>query len=220
MLNFDQGRIDFLNPAAPADKSWGERIPLVRDSYGLLWVSVSIGENQPVPFLIDMGWRRTGTLDNATASALLAAGAFRTTGTTQIVDQSGRRSVPIGRLSQLSVGTFRNSGLQFSVGRYNALGLNYLRRYRVTIDYPGQCLFLAGGRRLTDPDRGSMSGLLFLYQSDRVVVSFADEKGPAYAAGVRANDIRAQHRRPADGGNDVGCCPARFSGRPRERRST
>ena len=111
------------------------------------------------------------------------------TGTTEIVDSSGRRSAPIGRLSQLSVGPFRSANLQFSTGMHNILGLNYLRRYRVTIDYSRQRLHLAEGRRFAGPDRGSMSGLLFLFQSDRVVIKWVDEKGPAYAAGVRAKDI-------------------------------
>jgi hypothetical protein len=189
VMDFDRGRIDFLDPSTTTDKSWGEGIPFVRDSYGLIWVQVTVGEKHTARFLIDTGWRRTGTLDKATSSALEASGEFRTTGTTEIVDGSGRRSTPIGRLSQLSVGAFRSTNLQFSTGMHNILGLNYLRRYRVTIDYSRQRLHLAEGKRFADPDRGSMSGLLFLFQSDRIVIKWVDEKGPAYAAGVRAKDI-------------------------------
>jgi len=188
-IDFDRGRIEFLDPRAAGDRpDWGDPIPLSRDAHGLTWVTVTVGAGQTARFVIDTGWRRTGSLDAATAAALAASGDFRKTGATELVDQAGRRAAVLGRLAHASLGSFRSENLQFSVGNYNILGLNYLRRFGVVFDYAGQRLYLTAGKRFAEPDRGSMSGLLFRFRPAEVVVTFADENGPAYAAGVRAGD--------------------------------
>jgi S1-C subfamily serine protease len=74
-------------------------------------------------------------------------------------------------------------------GRENRLGLGYLRRYRVTIDFPHQRLLLAQGNQFADSDRDPICGLSFLFKPNRLEVMAVDEKGPARAAGILAKDV-------------------------------
>jgi hypothetical protein len=67
--------------------------------------------------------------------------------------------------------------------------LDYLSRYRVTIDFPNQRLYLAKGKHFADYDRGRTTGLNYLFKPRGIVIESVDEEGPAYAAGVRAQDI-------------------------------
>ena len=93
-----------------------------------------------------------------------------------------------GRLKALSIGSHQHQNLQFSEGRSNTLGLDYLRRYRVTLDLAGENIYLAQGKRFAEPDRGPTIGWRLLFKSGRVTIDEVDEKGPAFAAGVRAGD--------------------------------
>ena len=100
----------------------------------------------------------------------------------------GPYSSNVARLSHLSVGPYCHDNLRFSGGPKNILGLGYLSRYRVTIDFPNRKLYLAKGRRFDDYDRGHTTGLHLLYKARGILIESLDEEGPAYA-GVRANDI-------------------------------
>lgn len=102
---------------------------------------------------------------------------------------SGMYSPNVSRLSRLSVGSFSHDNLRFSGGRTNILGLGYMSRYRVTIDFPNQQLYLAKAKHFADYDRGPMTGLALLFKARGIVVESVDEEGPAYAAGLRAKDV-------------------------------
>jgi predicted metalloprotease with PDZ domain len=93
------------------------------------------------------------------------------------------------RLAHFSLGSFRHEQLLFGTGRDNVLGIRYLSRYRITIDFPNKRLYLAKGKHFADRDKGHTCGLLYWFRSGRLAVDAVDEKGPAYAAGARAKDI-------------------------------
>ena len=69
------------------------------------------------------------------------------------------------------------------------LGVRYLRRYRVTFDFPNEHIYLVKGKRFADPDRGKMSGFQYLFKPKGIEVAFVDEKSPASVAGIHAKDI-------------------------------
>jgi C-terminal processing protease CtpA/Prc len=66
----------------------------------------------------------------------------------------------------------------------------------VTIDFPNERLYLAKGKHFADPDRGRTCGIGLLSKQGRLEVVHGrlevvsvDERGPAYAAGLRAKDL-------------------------------
>ncbi|MHB1034811.1 MAG: aspartyl protease family protein [Pirellulales bacterium] len=188
-LDSDLGRVDFLDPSSIPHEEWGERVPFLFGEGGMMWAVPTAGEETQNAFVIDTGFNGTGSLDEATASELAAFNGFRTTGTTESMDLSGAHVAKVGRLSRLSVGSLVHKNLRFTLGTTrNSLGLGYLRRYRITFDFPAGQLYLIRGKRFADPDRGTMCGLSVLFKPNGVIVESVDKNGPAYSAGVRPKD--------------------------------
>jgi hypothetical protein len=189
-LDFDLGHVRFLNSAATPDESWGERIPMALGAVGLPQVLVAFGGNLQVPFVLDSGDFGTisGRIDASLFARLAESRRLRIVGTCSSAGLRGLYRLPVGRVGALDVGSIRHEKLLFSEGNGNALGLNYLRRYRAIFDFPGAKLYLAKGKRFDERDRGSLSGLSLLYRPGNVLVEDVNERGAGYAAGVRTGD--------------------------------
>jgi hypothetical protein len=191
VFDFDEGRLNVLKPDSVRDRNrtWGEYIPFVYDLNGIPCILVAVGKDARAPFKLDTGCRGTGTIDATLFASLSAAGELRISEPTESITLGGIHRSRVGWLAILGIGPYRHENLRLGEARYSTLGLEYLRRYRVTLDFPGESLFLAKGKRFTKQDRGPMVGWCLLYKSSRVVVNSIDEKSPAFAAGVRVNDI-------------------------------
>lgn len=188
-IDFDEGRLDILPPETEKNPQWGEGIPFVFAKSGSPLLLATVGEKTRTPFLIDTGWAGTGGLNDWLIKRLVSSNEARITGDNEGVDVSGRCRSRVARLSQLSLGPFRHESLRCSGGNGDNLGLGYLSRYRVTIDFPGKCLYLAKGKRFADHDLGRTCGLGFSFKETGVEVAYVDEKGPAHTAGVRVKDV-------------------------------
>jgi hypothetical protein len=188
-IDFDRGRFDILPPGTQRDPKWGERMRFEYGTEGEMLVLATVGGNTLVAFTVDTGNAGTGNLEGAFITRLVGAHEARVTGDEKAVTVSGIRSAGAARLSHFSLGSFRHENLRFMGGKQNVLGLNYLSRYRVTIDFPNQRLYLAKGKRFADHDRGSTSGLFCFFRAGGLEIESADEKGPAHAAGLRAKDV-------------------------------
>jgi hypothetical protein len=188
VIDFDEGRLDILSPAAPRDPKWGECLPFLYDRGGTMCIMATVGKNFRVLFKLDTGETGTGSLDSAFLAGLIELQQARITGDTEAVVLSGTRTFPVARLSHLSVASFRHENLRFTSSRTSSLGLSYLSRYRVTIDFPNERLYLAKGKRFAVADRGHTCGVRFAFKPGRIEVVSVDEKGAAHAAGLRAKD--------------------------------
>lgn len=68
------------------------------------------------------------------------------------------------------------------------LGLAFLRRHVVTIDFPKKLLYLQPGEHFRDADEADMSGLHLLREGQRTFVYAVNESSPAGEAGVDPGD--------------------------------
>ena len=188
-FDFDDARLDFLAPGTARDPAWGECIPFVYGDAGAMCVMVKVGVDIRALFLIDTAHRRMGNLKELLFSRLVALHEIRLTGDTIALTLSGEISSREGRLSQLSLGSFQHQNLRFASGKRNVLGLQYFRSFRLTIDFPNGRLFLAKGRQFAGRDPGPMCGITVLFRAGQIEIKSTDEKGPAYAAGLRPKDV-------------------------------
>ena len=74
-------------------------------------------------------------------------------------------------------------------GYRNVLGLEYLDRYRVTIDFPKERIYLAKARQFASPERGDTCGLRYPFRMNRLEIQSVNGKSPADTAGARAKDV-------------------------------
>ena len=190
-IDFDNGRLDFLSPGTEPTSEWGERMAFAYTENGTPYFPARVGKDGPVFFLaLDTGSPTTADLEEWEFSRLVELGHLRFSGRRMAGDLQNVFFSRVGRASQFRIGSFVHENLRLESRRHqNAIGLDYLRRFRVTIDFPRKGLYLAKSRRFAEVDRGSMCGASFLFKPDKVVVDFVDEKSPAYAGGVRAKDV-------------------------------
>lgn len=188
-IDFDEGRIDFLQPGMAKQPAWGESVPCSLDADGSLHIYAKVGKDVETSFIVDTGHAGTGDIEKAFLTRLVNLHEARITGNSRQMTAFGLSSSLVTRLSSLSIGSFQHDNLRFSGGHDNLLGLGYLSRYRLTIDFPNERLYLAKGRQFADRDSGNTCGLFPLFKARGIEVESVDEKGPAYAAGVRTNDI-------------------------------
>jgi hypothetical protein len=188
-IDFDEGRVDFLGPETTSVPGWGECIPVAFDSHGIMCVLATVGKDIQIPFRVDTGMNSSGLLDSALFSRLVRCHELRATGDRKFLELSGIGSEQFGTISHFSLGSFRHQNLRMGSSSQNVIGLGYLSRFRVTIDFPHGQLYLAKGRQFAAPDCGDTCGLAFRFKTGRVEVVFVDQKSPAHSAGAQAGDV-------------------------------
>ncbi len=100
-----------------------------------------------------------------------------------------------GTLAEIEIGSFRHMNLDFGEGRgglsgsVGILGMNFLKRYNVTFDFPGHLMYLRKSNRFDEPELRDSSGLHILAQNGRIVIDAVDQDSPAAKAGIRAHDV-------------------------------
>ena len=188
-IDFDNRHLDFLVPGTARDTGWGECMPFVYGEPGYMFVLATVGKNVPVSMIVDTGFAGTVAFEDSLYSRLVATRDLQITGNEHAVTLSGQRGSRVGRLSQFSVGPFRHENLRLSTGKQNILGLDYLDRYRVTIDFPNQRFYLLKGKHFASRDFGQTCGIGILFKPAGIEVESVDERGPACSSGVRVKDI-------------------------------
>jgi hypothetical protein len=188
-IDFDEGRLDILPSETERSPKWGECILFVYGAGGLMSILAMVDNNVQMPFMVDTGTANTGSIEETLLTRLVNAREARCTGDGKTCDISGMYASRVARLSHFSFHSFQHENLQFTSDKKNILGLKYLSRYLVTIDFPNQRMYLAKGKHFADHDYGRTHGLCFSFKADGLAVEAVDEQSPAYAAGVRAKDV-------------------------------
>src|SRR5690606_22626770 len=102
-------------------------------------------------------------------------------GSFQGVTVAGELHGRSGYVSKLGLGQFANSGIRIDRDALSALGLRFLSRYILRIDFPGRRLFLLPGKRCHTADPIATSGLSVVQIDGKKVVTGVELGGPAAA---------------------------------------
>jgi hypothetical protein len=189
-IDFDEGRLRFIDRTGGLDDSLGQVLTMACDSRGHPYVKGRIFDSIDVDFLIDTGLTGSGELAGQVLGEALRDGV--TIGrTSEILTQtpSGSMRKMIFRADQLSVGSSRYENLVFRPASMSSLGLGFLSRHTVTFDFARGKIGLKEGADFERADEADMSGLHLLLVSNQVFVHSVDVGSPSQEAGVRANDV-------------------------------
>lgn len=141
----------------------GRSIPLTLGPAGTPYISAQpIGIPYAV-FKIDTGMTATGALRSDDFSSLRSAGHVQSIGATvqslagdgKVLDQE------YGPCHEFSLAEFSYKGLVFTSGKSNSLGLGFLRRHRVTLDFVRERAYFEPSRGFAVRDRGDYCGLIY-----------------------------------------------------------
>jgi len=69
------------------------------------------------------------------------------------------------------------------------LGLSYLSRYKVTLDFPNNTLYLQKGKRFSEPDNPDFSGLNLWRIDKHITVHSVEDNSPAKISGIQKDDV-------------------------------
>ncbi|MSR60680.1 MAG: PDZ domain-containing protein [Planctomycetaceae bacterium] len=91
-------------------------------------------------------------------------------------------------VKRLKLGDFEHEQLEFSERRPNAVGLDYLSRFVVTLDFQKNVIYLERGERFGESQRTHKAGLRLARVAVETRIEEVFAGGPAKAAGLQAGD--------------------------------
>jgi len=187
-IDFDKGKLLFLQPMSSQNPSWGKELAICYDSLGSPRIVGDMSDGIKVDFIIDTGDNSTGALNREIFKNILAKKQMKTS-ETLFATAAGTICSRQARIDKFSVGSFEYQDLIFGEGNWSSLGLSFLSRHIVTFDFPNSKVYFKKGKEFNKVDETDMSGLHLLRISNETVVYSVDEGSPAHKAGIRANDI-------------------------------
>lgn len=186
-LDFDQGELRLLDPTTQPDQNWGEKHRIRFDRLGRLKVSGTIQDSTQTSFFID-----TGSEMNNLQSSLFDA-LVRDVSLPVIYEPyhsvSGVRVGRCVRIPKFTLGSTEYHDLLFSEGNTSTLGMPFLYRHLVTLDFRRSKIYLSPGGHNDVMDQCDMSGLHVRRLDGSITVTFVIPKSPAEEGGLQQGDI-------------------------------
>jgi hypothetical protein len=187
-IDFDAGRLSLLRPNG-ARRAGG--LTLARDRMNRPTVTADFRTGAAYPFLID------------TANV----GPISVTVTRQIYDKlvgheddfmpgpsgtnialEGAETCRAGLVRRFRFGGFEHGNLALTDGDFNSIGLYYLSRFVVTLDFPNGVMYLEKGRQFLKRQQFDTAGMRLRRADRRIIVADVSPGEPAQVAGVHVGD--------------------------------
>ncbi|MGD0897975.1 MAG: PDZ domain-containing protein [Thermoguttaceae bacterium] len=197
-IDFDRRRLNVLDPKV-GGRNWGESFRFDYNSSGQIVVAGAVAGNIRESFILDTGCTSTGSLRRSTFDRLADSRRLAIVGLDEVADVARSSSQPVGRVAEFCFGTFRHEKLLFDRSESSKVGLSYLRRFKVTLDFPAKRLYLLRGAHYDEPDLHNSTGLHLIQRDGTTEVAMVDSNSPAEVAGFRPGDevVTIQGRKAA-----------------------
>jgi len=189
-LDFDEGRLKFFTSGSAKQIGLGDAVGISMSNYGCPFVIGKILDKYPCSFLIDTGYPDSGTLSGDVFAKLIDLGKISAITRSATGPDGDSRTTTAARMSELKLGANNYKDLIFERSpRGNILGLDFLSRHVVTLDFPNLQMYLKTGREFEKIDHSDMSGLHLLRKTSGVIVHSVDKESPAATVGIKPGDI-------------------------------
>ena len=211
-LNFDERNIEIIRPNFSFDRvPYDAVIDLIPTPAGVGAIFVEIG-GEKLPFIIDTGDTGSGRVTTKLLEFMIKKNLVSDIASDNSVGISGIHSQRRARIANLKIGSLQYNGLLMSESPQNALGLGFLKRHRVILDYPNKKLFLKKGLLSFTRDREDKSGIKLINDNGVLVIALIDDRGPAAAAGLQKGDIIKRVNDSEVSGSDLSNIRSLFRG--------
>ncbi|WP_425617445.1 PDZ domain-containing protein [Anatilimnocola sp. NA78] len=189
-LDFDHG-VMMLIDADSDEVPSGESIPISFSEAGLPYVQLKVGAHRPAMFMIDTGLISCIRVNTADFNLLSKEPAAINTG---VILKSHDVYDAITFQEQIcypsiSLGKHEVKNVVFADAEQNLIGLPYLCRYRVTLDFKNRKSYWEPSRRFESRDNGDRCGIVYHAQSvGNWTVTSVVPGSLAAAAGITVGD--------------------------------
>jgi membrane-associated protease RseP (regulator of RpoE activity) len=186
-LDFDRGKV-FFQRSVGADA--GDPVPLAFLGSSILpHLSIGIsGSERPVHFRIDTGMLAGGAIRKELAAELARRQGAMQWYEIQATALSGASTRPVWRVEEVRLQNWRHKNQFLREGNANSLGLDYLSRYNITIDFPNGMAYFKKSSRHDHDTKLNVTGIRLSRKDGRTWVHAVAGTSPAEQAGIRAGD--------------------------------
>ncbi len=169
-IDFDRGEIVALNWAAP---SLAKEVELSLTRHNMPLASVDLPSRNSQTLLLDTGFTGIGTLDESLVSELVASGQCSYTGRTNILATFGGWAISLEVQSKsIRLGDVVLKNPTFNAAAANILGLEGLRQFNVTFDFPRGRMYLQPRAKTQNVDTNRLTEM----PMGEMVVDLAENK--------------------------------------------
>jgi membrane-associated protease RseP (regulator of RpoE activity) len=184
-LDCDRGVIA-LRTSLPADA--GEAIPLSFDQSGRPVVPVALAGKRATPFAICTGSLASMLLRPPLFAELRDRDFIRSSNPTIGVTELGDLCAT-GIADEIALGSFVHQNVAVEAFAFDGLGMEFLARYVVTLDFPQRKAYFKPGSAFDRADRLDASGVHFVRREGVVVIDGVKANSPACESGIVVGDV-------------------------------
>jgi hypothetical protein len=188
-IDVDRGQ---LSISRPSDKTFsGARVPIMTRGRGTPMIELSLGASEFAKdqFVVDTGGGMSATMTRHLFNRALGQGESTLVSEGHVMTSSGTTRRPKARLASLTAGPFEVNDIVVGRAIENAVGLHFLSRFILTMDFPHKVMYLEKSHRFAEVDHHDGSGLHLLRMDGKTVVKFVDADSSADRNDIEPNDV-------------------------------
>ena len=187
-IDFDRGQFRFLKGSDP---HMGKRVDLINEQGSVPAFHIDFPRIGKQRFELDTGLisQDSGELSATLCRRLIEDGICRDVGHSLVESVSGTTRQTLVQSKELALGEVAVKNPILSAGKSNLLGLGYLSRFNVTIDFPRQRMYLKENKAINRCDARDLSGMRLIRNNARTEVESVVSDSPTAKAGLRSGDV-------------------------------
>lgn len=202
-INFDDETIKVHSERDTSLRANGfVSIDMFATGQGIPSVPVNLGTKES-HFIVDTGDSGSGRLTTEMIDFLINNNLVESVAWDSSVSLSGITKIRRVRVREMKVGTSTYKGLLMREGHQNALGIKFLNRHHVIMDFLNSKLYLKKGLGTFRVDCEDKSGIKLINHDGQLVVALVDGRGPAKAGGIKRGDIIQRINNSTISGKDL-----------------
>jgi hypothetical protein len=188
-IDFDAGEFRFLKKA-DNDCGQAHRMEFQIGMHFQPLVQLPMPDVGETWFAVDTGLccTRSAGFEKELYDKLVKKQQLEEAGTVRSATAAGIMPAGIARRKALTFGGFTITNLVVGASPNNVLGLSFLARFLVTLDFPNNKLYLKKGKGFASPDLLDLSGLSVLRVDGKTVVHSVRDETSAAVKGIKAKD--------------------------------
>lgn len=152
--------------------------------HGIPFIEVKIAGRYH-SFILDTGDQGFGRLTSDMIDSLIEQEMIESVATDTMASISGAAKTRRARVKEIKIGPDSYKGIVMYESSQNALGLGFLNRHHVVLDFINKNIYLKKGSGFLNRDCEDKSGLKLLSHQSKIIVAYVDDRGPAWKAGIR-----------------------------------
>ena len=187
-INFDEGVLE-LDPDI-RERGAATAIDLTFNERGWLCVRGSPKDCYETEFVLDTGCMSfcSGLLETRMCRYAEQQGQLQAIGSQSFTDAGQSGTTGIYRATAFNVGGNKLVNPVFQEAKFNCVGLFYLSRFNVTLDFPNKRALLTPGKRPYKTDGRNLGGMDLVQKDGKIVIDSINTESQAEKAGLHVDD--------------------------------